>query len=79
VLLISSIPVSIAGWGVREGALMLAFSYAGLAQGDGLLVSMLFGGVMLAAGIVGGVTWLAGAERTRLRQFWAASGPSQNR
>src|SRR5262249_26059571 len=30
VLLIATIPISVAGWGVRESALMLAFSYAGL-------------------------------------------------
>ena len=42
-ILIATIPVSIAGWGVRESAMILAFSYAGLAESDGLIVSILFG------------------------------------
>ena len=42
VLLIATVPVSIAGWGVREGSMIVAFAYAGLAQGDGLIVSVLY-------------------------------------
>src|SRR4029079_3491952 len=65
VILIATIPISIAGWGVREGALVLAFSYAGLAEIDGLIVSVLLGGVMLAVGAIGGVVWLASPESLR--------------
>ena len=32
VLLISTIPISIAGWGVRESSMIAAFAFAGLAQ-----------------------------------------------
>ena len=53
VILISMVPVSIAGWGVRESALMVAFTYAGLPEGDGLLVSMLYGAVLFAIGVFG--------------------------
>lgn len=35
VILVATIPISIAGWGVRESAMILAFSYAGLAETDG--------------------------------------------
>jgi len=59
VMLIATIPVSIAGWGVRESAMILAFSYAGLAGGDGLIVSILFGAMNLALGAIGGVVWVA--------------------
>jgi uncharacterized membrane protein YbhN (UPF0104 family) len=59
VILIATVPVSIAGWGVRESAMVLAFSYAGLAESDGLLVSVLFGATSLAAGAVGGIVWTA--------------------
>jgi glycosyltransferase 2 family protein len=64
VMLIVTIPISIAGWGVRESALVLAFSYAGLPEADGLLVSILMGGAMFAVGIIGGGVWLVGSERT---------------
>jgi len=63
VILIATIPISIAGWGVRESALVLAFSYAGLPEGDGLLVSVLMGGAMFAVGILGGLVWLVGSDK----------------
>jgi uncharacterized membrane protein YbhN (UPF0104 family) len=61
-LVLPVIPISIAGWGVRESALVLAFSYAGLTEIDGLIVSVLLGGVMLAVGAVGGIAWLTSSE-----------------
>jgi uncharacterized membrane protein YbhN (UPF0104 family) len=63
VMLIVTIPISIAGWGVRESALVLAFSYAGLPESDGLLVSVLMGGAMFAVGILGGLVWLVGSDK----------------
>ncbi len=66
VILIATIPVSIAGWGVRESAMVLAFSYAGLAESDGLIVSILFGLATLAIGAIGGIVWVAGGYRWRL-------------
>lgn len=68
VLLVASIPVSIAGWGVRESALMLAFGYAGLSEGDGLIVSVLLGVAMLVGGIIGGIVWLGSSDRIPFRQ-----------
>jgi uncharacterized membrane protein YbhN (UPF0104 family) len=66
VILIATIPVSIAGWGVRESVMILAFSYAGLAGTDGLIVSILFGVVNLAVGAIGGMAWVADGYRWRL-------------
>ena len=65
VILIATIPVSIAGWGVRESAMILAFSYAGLAESDGLIVSILYGLVSLGVGAIGGVVWVASGYRWR--------------
>ena len=58
VLLVATIPLSIAGWGTRETAMVLAFGYAGLPESDGLIVSVLFGIAMFAAGLLGGVIWI---------------------
>lgn len=58
VILIAAVPVSIAGWGVREGAMVTAFSYAGLPASDGLLVSLAFGICAFLLGVAGGVLWL---------------------
>ncbi len=63
VVLISTIPISIAGWGVREGSMIVAFSYAGLATGDGLIVSVLFGLTAFAIGTIGGLIWIGSGVR----------------
>jgi glycosyltransferase 2 family protein len=63
VLLIATVPLSIAGWGVRESAMVLAFSYAGLAESDGLTVSILYGAASLAVGAIGGIVWVASGFR----------------
>jgi uncharacterized membrane protein YbhN (UPF0104 family) len=58
VLLISTIPISIAGWGVRESSMIAAFAYAGLAESDGLTLSILFGATTFVVGLVGGIVWI---------------------
>ena len=58
VVLISIVPISIAGWGVREGAMVAAFGYAGLPQSDGLIISLLFGAIYLVLGAIGGLVWV---------------------
>jgi len=70
VMLIVTVPISIAGWGVRETALVLAFLYAGLPESDGLLVSVLIGGTMFAVGIIGGLVWLGSPDSLRLSAAW---------
>ena len=59
VLLIATLPVSVAGWGVRESSFMYAFAHAGLAQSDGLAISILFGAASFIVGLVGGIVWIA--------------------
>jgi uncharacterized membrane protein YbhN (UPF0104 family) len=65
VLLIATVPVSIAGWGVRESSMIVAFAYAGLAQGDGLTLSLLFGAATFVVGVAGGILWMASGLWTR--------------
>lgn len=66
VMLIATVPISIAGWGVRESTLVLAFSYAGLPESDGLIVSVLLGGFAFVVGIIGGIVWLTGSDNLRI-------------
>jgi uncharacterized membrane protein YbhN (UPF0104 family) len=63
IMLITMMPISIAGWGVREATMMVAFGYAGLAQTDGTVVSILFGAVSFIVGCAGGLVWVLGAEK----------------
>jgi uncharacterized membrane protein YbhN (UPF0104 family) len=63
VMLITMLPISIAGWGVREATMGLAFGYAGLATNEGVNVSLLFGAVYFIAGAIGGLVWIFSAEK----------------
>lgn len=66
VMLIAALPISIAGWGVRESAMAMAFAYSGLQQADGLLVSALLGFAIFVIGILGGWVWVIGLPGLRL-------------
>jgi len=43
--------------------MMVAFGYAGLAQMDGTVVSILFGLVYFVVGGIGGLVWIFSAEK----------------
>ena len=58
IMLITMLPVSIAGWGVREATMGLAFGYAGLIASEGVNVSLLFGAVAFVVGAFGGLVWI---------------------
>jgi uncharacterized membrane protein YbhN (UPF0104 family) len=61
VLVASSLPTSIAGWGPREGAAAWVFGAAGLGAADGLTVAVLYGILSLAATAPGLVVLAHGA------------------
>jgi uncharacterized membrane protein YbhN (UPF0104 family) len=67
VMLITLVPISIAGWGVRETTMGLAFGYAGLAANEGINVSLLFGAVYFIVGGLGGLVWIFSAEKAAQR------------
>jgi glycosyltransferase 2 family protein len=58
VILITIVPISIGGWGVREGAMMAAMSLIGIPDSTSLVVSVEFGLVMILVGMPGGLVWL---------------------
>ena len=63
IMLITMMPISIAGWGVREATMGLAFGYAGLIANEGVNVSLLFGAVTFLVGIIGGLIWILSPEK----------------
>jgi hypothetical protein len=63
VMLITMLPISIAGWGVREATMGLAFGYAGLVANEGVKVSLLFGAVSFVVGAFGGLVWIFSPEK----------------
>lgn len=65
VMLITMLPISIAGWGVREGAMLVAFHYLGVPPERIVLTSVYFGLATLVLSLTGGVIWMLHATRGR--------------
>ncbi len=53
ILLVSAIPLGVAGWGPREGGAALVFGMAGLSAGTGLAVSVTYGVLSTCATLPG--------------------------
>jgi glycosyltransferase 2 family protein len=57
------IPISIGGWGVREGAALLGLSLFSVSAHDALALSILYGLVGTAVGVIGGIVWMSNGYR----------------
>ncbi len=66
VMLVTTVPISIGGWGVREGAMITAMSLIGVPASAALAISIEFGFVMILVGLPGGVFWLLDADSPRV-------------
>ncbi len=64
VILITTLPISIAGWGVREGAMVGAFALIGIPAESSLVLSIVFGLLAVAISLPGGLMFLFSGERT---------------
>ncbi len=63
VLLVTTLPISIAGWGVREGAMVAAFGLIGVPAEGALVLSILYGLLSIAISLPGGVIWFMSSDR----------------
>ena len=57
VTLMMVVPISIAGWGVREGVMVVGFGYLGVVPEAALALSILYGLLMLVVALPGGIVW----------------------
>lgn len=57
VVLLTLLPVSFAGWGVRESAMVVVLGLLGVGANQSVAVSVCFGLCMTAVGLPGGVIW----------------------
>lgn len=57
VILVTVVPISIAGWGVREGAMVVAFGFINVPASAAFAVSVLFGLTLAAASLPGALLW----------------------
>lgn len=58
VILVTTLPISIAGWGVREGAMVTAFALVGVPGEGALVLSLMLGILGIVMMIPGGGFWL---------------------
>lgn len=56
--LLITIPLSIAGWGVREGVMVVGLGYVGIAPEEALALSILYGLLTLVVALPGVLAWL---------------------
>lgn len=59
VVLVTLLPVSISGWGVREGAMVAALGLVGVANDSAVLLSVTIGLVATVVALPGGALWLS--------------------
>lgn len=63
VILVTTLPISIAGWGVREGAMTVAFGLVGVSQGGAVVLSLSMGLLGIIIMIPAGIVWLLGRRK----------------
>jgi glycosyltransferase 2 family protein len=56
-MLAAALPLSLAGWGVREAALVVLLTEYGVVRSDAFAVSVLFGMLLIVAALPGAVAW----------------------
>jgi uncharacterized protein (TIRG00374 family) len=70
-LLVTIIPISLGGWGLREGAFLVAFGLVGVTPGDAVVLSITFGITSIVASLPGGLIWLFNTDvRQSVNKDW---------
>jgi uncharacterized membrane protein YbhN (UPF0104 family) len=78
VFLLLVLPVSISGWGLREGLFVVGFGLLNVPQDLALAASILYGLINLATSLIGGAIWIAepGLSRKPMMHRKASTEPS---
>ena len=66
IIVAMSLPISIGGWGVREGAMITFFSLIGISKTAAFSLSVLFGVMMFLIYIPGGIFWILWRKKNSL-------------
>lgn len=77
IMLVSSIPLSFAGWGLRESAMVTGLGFAGIPAADALAVSVSFGIAQLLIGLPGVVIAIMSKHKSNNLNERAAIRPIQ--
>lgn len=65
--LLMTVPVSVAGWGVREGVMVVGLGYAGMNAEKAVALSILYGLLLLVVALPGGFVWLLDGRRRAVK------------
>jgi glycosyltransferase 2 family protein len=74
VLLVMMLPISVAGWGVREAAAALLWTASGLAAAEGVAIAVVFGLLFLLAALPGAFGLLGGRQARDRSRYEPLSG-----
>ncbi len=74
VMLLSALPISIAGWGVREGAMVVAFGLLGVSREAALVLSLQFAFLGYVAAAPGALAWFMEANRGAFKKLASWNG-----
>jgi uncharacterized protein (TIRG00374 family) len=78
VILVQLVPVSIAGWGIREGAVISLFALVGVGFAPALAISILWGAAIAGGSVLAGAIWfLTRSAGERLPEQSASADPSE--
>lgn len=61
------LPISVAGWGLRESGFVLFLGFAGVARESALALSLIFGATMLVVSLPGAIVYAAARRRSARR------------
>ncbi len=62
-MILATLPVSIAGWGVREAGFVAVLGLVGITSTDATLLGLAVGLLQLMQGILGGAVWVVGKRQ----------------
>lgn len=62
-LFVSYLPFSIAGWGLREASMIMAFGLFSINAATAVIISLMIGIAVLATSLLGGLFWLLGYRK----------------
>jgi uncharacterized protein (TIRG00374 family) len=79
VLLVMTLPISIAGWGVRETAMVAAFGLIGVPEGGAAVLGFLLGLVGVVTAAPGGIFWLMSRNRGETLDYSAPDGTTNGK
>ena len=68
-VLASVLPISMAGWGVREGTMVALFGLVEIPSAQIMTVSVTFGVLMVLTSLPAGLLWLRSAARDQQREY----------